>query len=400
MKKELLMYFIIKIFFVTGCLSDNQSKNNLPCIDVTKNYPVKEIILTDIATVNYVHLNTDNDDYLYKGFINYVTENTIVVADDASGSILFFSRSGEPKARFNRHGAGPEEYLSNMIDVFFYDEPADDVYVGSNGKSNIQVYSSTGKYKRTLTLPQGIRVNEIVEFDDQSLIVFDQQLMWKKLLSGSNFIPQKMDSSYLRISKTDGEIVEYIEFPGNEIDLSIRGKMTNSMTALKRLTKCTAGVVLCNHESDTVFLYDKDSSLTPLFCKTPLISDLDKKIILNNYIEIGSRQYFTIQTLLSFEESSEKVLNNAHKFYMRDKQTGEIYLQKITLPDYKGYDYAISSLKNKTYDEKETLVCSELDLFELKKAYKEKRLSGKLKELVATLDEMRDNNVLMLVHFK
>ena len=42
----------------------------------------------------------------------------------------------------------------------------------------------------------------------------------------------------------------------------------------------------------------------------------------------------------------------------------------------------------------------ELSLFELKQAYKENRLSGKLKELVATLDEDKDNNVFMLLDFK
>jgi len=287
-----------------------------------------------------------------------------------------------------------------MIDVFYYDEPADDVYIGANGNRIIQVYSSTGKHKRTLKLPQGTKINEIVEFDSQSLVVFDQQLMWKKNLSGTDFSAPQIDSSYFRISKTDGEIVDYIEFPGNEIDLSIRSNMVHNMTMLKRLSKCTAGVILCNHESDTVFLYDKDSSLTPLFCKTPLISDLDEKVILNNYIEIGSCQYMSIQTLLPFEERAKDVLIKSHKFYMRDKQTGEIYLQKITLPDYKGYNDVISSLRNKTYDEKETLLCYELDLFELKKAYKENRLSGKLKELVATLDEMNDNNVLMFVLFR
>ena len=41
----------------------------------------------------------------------------------------------------------------------------------------------------------------------------------------------------------------------------------------------------------------------------------------------------------------------------------------------------------------------ELDLLELKQAYTENRLSGKLKELVATLKD-DDNNVFMMVKFK
>ena len=37
---------------------------------------------------------------------------------------------------------------------------------------------------------------------------------------------------------------------------------------------------------------------------------------------------------------------------------------------------------------------------ELKEAYRENRLSGKLKELVAILNELEDNNVFVLVEFK
>ena len=60
----------------------------------------------------------------------------------------------------------------------------------------------------------------------------------------------------------------------------------------------------------------------------------------------------------------------------------------------------------KNYPEKEIILTDiaenghyfELDLIELKQAYKENRLSGKLKELVATLNEEEDNNVFMFVN--
>ena len=45
--KELLLLFLIAIF-TTDCSSDKQSNIGLPFIDVKKNYPEKEIILTDM----------------------------------------------------------------------------------------------------------------------------------------------------------------------------------------------------------------------------------------------------------------------------------------------------------------------------------------------------------------
>jgi len=41
-----------------------------------------------------------------------------------------------------------------------------------------------------------------------------------------------------------------------------------------------------------------------------------------------------------------------------------------------------------------------LDIFELKQAEKENKLSGKLKEIVSTLNENEDNNVYVLASLK
>ena len=46
------------------------------------------------------------------------------------------------------------------------------------------------------------------------------------------------------------------------------------------------------------------------------------------------------------------------------------------------------------------MIYFELDLLELKQAFSENKLRGKLKELVGTLDEEKDNNVIMFVNFK
>jgi hypothetical protein len=91
--------------------------------------------------------------------------------------------------------------------------------------------------------------------------------------------------------------------------------------------------------------------------------------------------------------------NNRDKHYIRDKKTGQVYQQKIRIPDYKDKKITISpGLKNQFFNGDITFV--ELGLSELKQAYKENRLYGKLKELVATLDETEDNNVFMIIHLK
>ena len=121
---------------------------------------------------------------------------------------------------------------------------------------------------------------------------------------------------------------------------------------------------------------------------------MDPKIILNNCIDVDKYQFMEVQTM-SYGQIGHK---EHHKHYMRDKKTGEIYRQKIVLPDYKGKKIIICPEISNFFHENGTHI--ELDLIELKQANREKRLSGKLKQLVDTLNELKDNNVFMIIKFK
>ena len=333
MKKKFILYFMLAASLVTGCSSSNQKKDNLPCIDITKNYPEKEIILTDIATVKYVHLSTKNDDYLYKGIINYMTENTIVVADDVSGSILFFSKDGKPKSRFNHYGSGSEEYpQKGRFLSIIYDETADDVFVSST-PGNFNVYSSMGKYKRKVILPQGTNVHSIVDYDEQSFFLYDIQNDFKKSpKERTYFMSQSNDSSYCRVSKTDGKVLEYVIFPSIEINLtnhiSVGNGWLRRIHPHGRIVKSPTGLYFCRIDADTVFLYKKDKTVTPVFCKTPLANKSEPIILLNRFIETDRYQFIEVLPLAREDSSSETLL-------LRDKQSGKIFQQKLILPDYK-----------------------------------------------------------------
>ena len=174
---------ITLVAFAMVCYSCQQQKSDTSCIDVRINFPEKEVLLTDIADVTYLHLSSDNDDYLYSdyGTINDISENTIVILDWRSGNILFFNKDGTPKSRFNRLGNGPGEYQRAYR--VFYDEVADDVFViDSPSLGVIQVYSSAGVHKRELILPQGVIVDEnsMVSFDNHSFLFYDVSFAVKR----------------------------------------------------------------------------------------------------------------------------------------------------------------------------------------------------------------------------
>ena len=389
--KDVLISHIVMVL-AFGCSSDKQTVGDIPCIDIRKNYPEKEIVLTDIADVSYVHLCTEDNAYLYKGGICDITENTIVVRDESLSNMLFFSRDGKPKSHFNRMGQGPQEYGSIDRSVtIVYDETVDEVFIESD--KNIFVYSSTGLFKRKLVLPSSVSV--FVDFDDQSLFVHDELLYWKKLSQRDKVYSssQLLDSSFYRISKDDGKVLEYIAFPYHNVDLTIRqGSFTSTGTA-RRISHCASGLFLFTPESDTVFLYDKDKTLTPIICKTPLVSDLDPVVFLKSFTDIG-RYQFIIQEKFGNPFAGGK---SETFYYGYDKQTREIFTPAVCLPDYKGEKFKIAG---SLFDGKETIVCLFMDLYKLKEAFAEGRLSGKLKELVATLDENKDNEVYALARIK
>jgi hypothetical protein len=399
-----VLFLIILVASAIGCSPDKQLKSGLPSIDVRKDYPEKEILLTDIADITYVHLNSQNYDYVYRGGVKYITENSIVVVDISSGSVLFFSKDGTPKSRFNHYGQGPEEYSSPNFSIV-YDEKEDDLYVIDGGffinKSHpTRVYSSTGEYKRTLFLPA--EPMPLVDFDDHSLFVYDMQNVNNKLYKEeSDLSSQLMDSSIYRISKKNGKVLEYVEFPINTVDIIRSDKFKFINFYESRIKNCAAGLFLCLPETDTVFLYGKDKSLTPVICKTPLVSDLNPILVLGGFVDAGDYQYITVEPTISdlFEKGfSEELQKSLVNHYIRNKKTDEIFRQKISLPDYKGKDFFIES--HSTYfTGKETLACFSLDIYELKQAEKENRLSGKLKEFVSTLNENEDNNVYVLATF-
>jgi hypothetical protein len=395
MKKYSVLYLIVTILFVTSCLSDKQAKS-LTYINSANNYPEKEVLLTDIAEVAYLCLHSDDDDYLYQGTINYLTENTIVIHDRSSGSILFFSKDGKPKSRFNRKGQGPEEYMN--VHRVFYNEATDEVFISGTADMPIQVYSSTGTYKRKIALPQSTRVvNDIISFDDSSFLFYDVNIQIRRFEADFKHLTDSdMVSSFYLISKIDGAVLDHFELHLPPIFLGITIDGIKVPSRFKSyILKNKDGASVCNPENDTVFLYSKDKSLLPMIRIIPSVASKDPMTYMNNCLDVGNYQFMDLVTVRAGDEGLANFPVNS---YMRDKQTGEIFRQKFLLPDYEGEKFVIIPSVPGRFSEYGTFF--DLDLVELKQAFRENKLSGRLKELVATLNEEKDNNVFVLITFK
>ena len=389
-------FFCILIVMLLGvsCSFDSKERDSLPCIDVTKSYPEKEVVLTDIAEVTFLCLESDRDDFLYNGRISCISKNTIVITERNSGNILLFSKGGTPKSRFNKKGQGPNDY-GNPASVIF-DEEADEVFVYFMG-GGIQVYSSTGEHKRKIALPAEFATNSIYSFDKESIFLCDNMQLAlgqkREVTEETDYPVQFYNHPFVRIAKADGKVLDYVKLPNNETELTFHADGRTMRIFTNPAISTEKGMLLCNPETDTVFLYDKNKVLIPVICKTPLVKDLDPMIVMNNCLDFGGYQFIDIVTL---QYAPGLAPGYPIKCLIRNKKTSEIFSQKITFPDYKGKDFFIGFGESQIFEEG---VFYELELIELKQAYNENRLNGKLKELVATLNENEDNNVFMFVDF-
>jgi hypothetical protein len=242
-------------------------------------------------------------------------------------------------------------------------------------------------------------ITQLIVFDDRSLFFFDNTVSARELrarLTGQD-LSEDCVLPFYRISKTDGKVLDYVELPCAHplIGINYQGRWQPT-DRFKFPIKCPEGALLWNAEADTIFLYTGDKSLSPVFCQTPSTTSLNPMAYLDFYLDRGQYQFITAGILRDGE------LSHPRKYYMRNKKTGEVVHPKLLLPDYKGKEFFIGSSNPYPYGKAyyENGYYFELDLYELKEAYRENRLSGKLKELVATLNEDEDNEVFMLVDFR
>ena len=360
-------------FVLLGCSCTNtDQEKGLTTIDLSKDYPKKEILLSEIADIQYVYMNEGND-YIYGGNPLYVSDHTFVFYSE--GSFLFFTKDGQPKSKFNHQGNGPDEY--DYFSKVVYDEANDELYILS--EKRLIVYSSSGVHKRTiaLSLSDDKRITSMANYDNGSLLLFDSD----------NFVLiSKADGSELkRLDVSSGEKVKLYAINQDEQRVSVIASTQNQIVNYKD------GLLLSDYSTDTVFFFNKNKELIPVLIKQPSIHSMDPVIYANTFVEAAD--------YLFYRKIIVKVQNGQlpSVYLMQNKKDGTVYEQEIKMDDFKGKQVEIAP-EILTSSSRHGLVV--LDLVELEEAYADGRLKGKLKELMEKIDRENGNNVYMLLIFK
>lgn len=388
---------LILSFFLVSCLGNHSTmqtenkcwKDALFTIDMSKEYPVRQFTLEDIAQVEYIPLET-NDSVLVNGYPDIISENYIVTHNQ-DGTIITFDRKGRFLYKFNHTGGSGEEYTS-IMDLCL-DNDRKEIYVLEFGLiCSINRYSLDGKFKNKIKLPQTVSPTLIMNYDTDYLLCYSNVPEVYGALR-ENFL-----KPYFYLSKETGEI-SFLNIP---ISKKIsNAKLINNdseghcemaeLGGVNSIINNGHEFIISDFASDTVYSI-KERIPKPMAIRTPSKSfDTDSSLGLSIYLLTDKRIGFLVTEIGKIGTGNmappklfiyDRELNEYYRFAVYSNGMGKI----VGI----GNDNCLI-LKNHAYDilEAETLV----------DYYAKGKLSGQLKEIASKLNS-DDNPVIMLAKFK
>ena len=374
---------ILLVVFV-GCGGNKQSNDDLIIVDVSKNYPKKDLILQDFMDVEYIVLET-SDEFLTQGLVLDVGKEYLLVKNrNSDGDILIFDRkTGKGLRKINRQGQGGEEYA--RINDMILDESNGEIFVESPG-NKILVYDLYGSFKRVLNLDR--EVSSVFNYDKHNLICYDMSDYHSK---GED----RTRSYHVIISKQDGSITREIFIPFKTINTPIAADEDQFIASYSYQIRLSHGEwTLIETSSDTLYHYAPDGTLSPFIVRTPSAHTMVPEVFL--YMGICTDRYYFMQTVknvFNFEKGNGFYTDEL----VYDKEEKALFQVAVYNGDYaeKRPVAMTASPVNREIEDVTSLNASRLV-----EIYKKNQLKdGKLKEIASRLDE-DDNPVIMLVKQK
>ncbi len=385
MKK--LTILTVSLLLLIGCSSEKKQKG-IPTFNVNESYPKKEIILQDIANVEYIPLET-RDDVLMGQYYNTVPagKDKILAYSMRAGNIFIFNSNGKFISKFNHKGQSGEEYY--YIANVFADIEKNEVFVVNAAfpKFNIQVYTMQGKYKRTLNFENV--TGKLIPLGNNKILCY-------KNPNTENPFAKKSDKDFktphlIVIDKNTGQTNTIINLPAAKGVTPLCFFKINGRTAFrahppKLFVETNEGIITNDVACDTTFALNNAEQLTPILIRTPKVSPEDKPQKMLGIDALSKDAIYLGVTLNQFNPKTRKGFDKtAYQLQRADNKIFEYTLKNADAPSNK--DLAV--LKQYTL----------IQTVDLKEALEEGKLKGKLKTIAEKLKE-DDNPVLMKVTLK
>lgn len=396
--------FLVVICVLIGCTNkkDEGDTSSLPILDVTKEYPIREVKLDDIADVEYVPLETTDESLMPGSCVFFdVSDKYIIAHDIFGGDIFIFTRQGKFVRKINHIGQGAKEYLG--LNEFVVDFKAEELYVGSCNNRKFFVYSFNGDYIREFPLQTyHTQYKPIFNYNDEYLIAnnayYDTKL--QKCLD---------ESPYLFISKKDGSI----HHSKMKIPNRISHCLKSMVVRLDKSSLCThrvyfpirsmhqngSEILVADFALDTLYSLRGEDELKPIAVQYPSVRSQSSPIVIAPSIYTDSFMCFRAVSMYYNSDNEMKPFNEAPQFVW-NRRSNKIEQWKV----YNSLNQEIDILKDsRTGDSERSLpantICCFYNADYLIEAYKAGNLPEKAKKVAAGLHE-EDNRVLAIIKFK
>ncbi len=386
MKK--LFYLPLILLLLNSCGS-NQEQSGIPTIDVTKTYPKKEIILQDIADVEYIPLETSDKVLLeqYSSMV-YTSGDNIIIFNREQGDILFFDTKGKLSHKFNHKGQSGQEY-AYMFKVFA-DEVNQDIFVIDGNSDRVQVYGFNGNYRRTLEVEK-VAYAASCNFNKDEFIFYNNP--------NKGFLLNKKDKD-----QKQPEIV-FVKNDNGKIDATIKIDVVKDVDAICKVKSSRGhtmmfirrpadvfeptakGIVFNEIANDTTFLIKPNRKLEPLLIRSPQVSAAEEPLKMVGILQLTNDYIFF------------KVMQK--KFSAKDRRNNFPVANCIwSKKEQQFFEYTLKNADVNELGEVVSLKRYELiQVDELKDLLEAGKLTGKLKTIAEKIND-DDNPVLMKVTLK
>lgn len=378
----------ISFFLMGSQLISPQSKTeDLLLIDISKKYSLKEKHLQDIADIEYIPLET-TDDLLLSGdvVLSSVSDKYILVHEPIRGDIYVFNRiTGKLYSHFNHKGQGGWEYTWIGSAGTIFDEKNEEIFVCSQ---SIQVYSLSGKHKRTLKINTIRNESKVFNFDDEALLVYDDVIVDPDIKGDPKTNP------YSLISKKDGSLISIL-------DIHLSKRYSTRIALIEKNNWKPVSIyyphsmyygqdfVIADISSDTLFLLTQNKKLTPLLTRKPSVHVSESRTVWSTFLTTDKFILIGMIPLIIDPKGG----GGRIPVLMYEFATGEISRSLILDTEFEvrgwGPGNSPAIAKNRAAE----LIQASLVL----NAYKKKQLKGDTK-LVTALNE-DDNPVIRIIKF-
>ena len=386
---------------MVGCgTSSTQEKEDLIVVDVSKDYPKKELILQDLFDVEYIPLET-TDEFVTLGWLQAIGKDVMIIRNmwAVDGDIFIYDRKGKAIRHINRKGQGSGVYL---------DDEKEEIFVGNRADGSVLVYDLYGNFKRRFKFngdgfADFSAFYSLYDFDNEHFIVQDSN-------SGRtfNFTTKEEDleprNLFQLISKQDGSVSKEIEIPfEKKVSQVLFDEKGIGMVNNPCIVPYGDRWLLTEPSCDTVYTYSPADGLKPFIVRTPSIQSMSPEIFL--FPGVVTDRYCFMQTV---KKELNLAMMDTYYRLMRtdlvyDRETKEVSEYVLYNDDFTK-EVPIANLVDEIFDltvfnNDEIAFTWRINTPELVEAYQEGHLKGKLKEIAAGMHE-EDNPVIMVAKYK